>query len=145
MVRRDKLAGHFGDELVEALCDMVGDRWQPSPAPTWVTCVPSLKHPELVPDLARRVAARLQLPFVDAVRKVRHNEAQKAQENAFHQCLNLDGAFDLSGPVRREPVLLLDDVVDSKWTLTVVAALLRQDGVPVVWPVRRLVAATSGD
>ena len=77
-----------------------------------------------------------QLPFVDAVRKVRHNEAQKAQENAVHQCLNLDGAFDLSEPVPCEPVVLLDDVVDSKWTLTVVAALLRQAGVPVVGPSR---------
>ena len=31
-------------------------RWQPQPFPTWVTCIPSLKRPELVPNFAQRLA-----------------------------------------------------------------------------------------
>jgi len=42
------------------------------------------------------------------------------------------------------PVLLVDDVVDSGWTLTVVAALLRQAGSGPVWPVA-LATTSVGD
>jgi ATP-dependent DNA helicase RecQ len=35
---------------------------------------------------------------------------------------------------RREPVLLVDDLVDSRWTLTVAAWLLRSHGSGEVWP-----------
>ena len=123
---------------------MVRRRWRPVPAPTWVTCVPSLQHPNLVPILARAVAAQLQLPYVCAVTKVTANEPQKLQENRYHQYANLDGAFDVASDAPRGPVLLLDDVFDSGWTITVVAALLRRAGVTVVWPVA-LVSATTGD
>ena len=66
----------------------------------------------LVPDLARRVAERLQLPFVSAVVKIRANQPQKLQENRYHQCANLDGVFEVTRGARLGPVLLLDDVVD---------------------------------
>jgi len=45
-------------------------------------------------------------------------------QNRFHQCRNLDGAFKVAGKIRFGPVLLVDDLVDSTWTLTVAAALL---------------------
>ena len=54
------------------------------------------------------------------------NEPQKLQQNRYHQCANLDGVFAISGEALSGPVLLLDDVVDSGWTMTVVAALLRR-------------------
>lgn len=82
--------------------------------------------------------------FVNAVSKVKANEPQKLQENRYHQCANLDGAFEVAHDVLPGPVLLLDDVFDSGWTMTVVAALLRPAGVAAVWPVA-LAAATAGD
>ena len=42
---------HFSDELVEAAAALITN-WGPKPAPEWVTAVPSLRHPELVPDFA---------------------------------------------------------------------------------------------
>jgi ATP-dependent DNA helicase RecQ len=144
IVARDKAAGRFRDDLADAVVEMVRDRWRPVPAPAWVASVPSLRHPDLVPDLARGVAARLQLPYVNAVTKMKSNQPQKLQENRFHQCANLDGAFAVMDRPPDGPVLLLDDVVDSRWTLTVVAALLRRAGVTAVWPVA-LAAATAGD
>lgn len=140
-VVQHKHAGHFGDELVEAMVEMIQQRWQPDPAPTWVCCVPSLRHPEMVPDFARRLAARLTLPFVEAVAKVRDNQPQKGQQNRFHQCRNLDGVFTINQPVPPGPVLLIDDIVDSGWTLTVLAALLQQAGSGAVFPVA--LASTS--
>ncbi len=144
LVADDKHANRFRDELVDAMAEMIRDRWSPQPAPTWVTCVPSRNHPELVPDFARRLAARLKLPFVQAVTKVRNNEQQKLQQNRYHQCHNLDGVFVVIEGIPNGPVLLVDDIVDSAWTMTVVAALLRQAGSGLVWPVA-LATTSAGD
>ena len=62
----------------------------------------------------------------------------------FHQCRNLDGAFKVVGRVPASPVLLIDDVVDSRWTMTVLAALLRHSGSGLVYPVG-LASASTGD
>jgi ATP-dependent DNA helicase RecQ len=144
LVKEDKHAGRFRDELVEAVAEMVRERWQPNPPPFWVTCVPSRNHPELVPDFARHLADRLELPFVDAVSKVRDNAQQKIQQNRFHQCRNLDGVFAVADAIPHEAVLLVDDMVDSGWTMTVVAALLLRSGSGPVWPVA-LASTSSGD
>ena len=135
MVADNKHTGRFSDELVEAMLEMIQQRWQPNPTPRWVCCVPSRNHPELVPDFARRLAARLDLPFVDAISKVKDNQPQKGQQNRFHQCRNLDGAFAVTQLYQGQPVLLVDDIVDSGWTMTVIAALLQQAGSGVVYPV----------
>ena len=134
LVAEDKHSGHFRDELVHTVVEMLKDRWQPTPAPEWVTCVPSLNHPTLVPDFAVRLADALGLPFKPVVKKVKENEPQKVQQNRFHQCRNLDGVFGIEGSVPKGPVLLVDDVVDSGWTLTIAAALLLNAGSGPVWP-----------
>ena len=119
---------------------MIRDRWHPNPAPTWVTCIPSKTHRALVPDFAERLANELGLPFVPVVTKIKDNEPQKRQQNRFHQCRNLDGVFAIHEQVSDQPLLLVDDVADSAWTLTVAAALLRRAGSGPVWP---LALATS--
>lgn len=134
-VADNKHAKRFSDELVEAMAEMIQQRWQPNPAPEWVCCVPSRNHPDLVPDFARRLAERLGLPFLDAISKVKDNQPQKGQQNRFHQCRNLDGVFEVTQFYQGLPVLLVDDIVDSGWTLTVIAALLQQAGSGVVYPV----------
>ena len=144
MVLEDLERGCFRQALVEAVAEMVQARWQPDPRPQWVTCVPSHTQPNLVPDGARRLAAALQVPFEPVVRRIAGNEPQKAQRNRFHQCRNLDGVFRVEGPVPPGPVLVLDDVVASGWTLAVVAALLRQVGSDPVWPVALAAANPRG-
>jgi len=144
IVLEGKHAGHFGDELVSAVADMVKERWRPEPAPTWVTCVPSRRHPELVPTFALHLAERLGLPFVASVTKIRDNEPQKLQQNRYHQCSNLDGVFSVADVRSREPVLLVDDMVDSGWTLAIVSALLLRAGGGPVWPVA-LASTGTGD
>lgn len=133
MVEENKHNNYFSDELVDAMIEMI-QQWQPRPAPKWVCCVPSQRHPALVPDFAQRLAKKLGLPFYDAITKIKNNAPQKEQENRFHQCHNLDGAFDVTQYLD-SPVLLIDDVIDSGWTLTVLSALLQQAGSGVVYPV----------
>lgn len=134
-VADDKHSGYFRDELVGAVAEMIRDRWQPEPAPTWVACIPSVNHPTLVPGFAERLSRELGLPFVPAITKIRENEQQKVQQNRYHQCRNLDGVFGIRPNLPDGPVLLIDDVVDSGWTLTIAAALLRRAGSGLVWPV----------
>lgn len=129
-----KEQSHFDDALVAAMAEMIKARWQPEPKPTWLCCVPSLGHPTLVPDFARRLAAALEIPFVECVSKVRQNEPQKWQYNRFHQCRNLDGVFAVGEGIPSGPVLLVDDMIDSGWTMTVIAALLRRAGSGPVYP-----------
>jgi ATP-dependent DNA helicase RecQ len=122
----------FEDELVTAAARMIREVWKPDVA--WVTCVPSHRHVDLVPSFAGRLAAALELPFVEAVRKVRENEPQKASFNSAQQLRNVWGAFEIQGEVPDGPVLLVDDTVDSRWTLTVIAAALREAGSGPVVP-----------
>ena len=144
VIAEQKAAGHFSDRLVEAAAEMILIRWKPEPLPRWVVAVPSLARPNLVPDFARRLAVELALPFLPAIKKVRPNEPQKMQENRFHQCRNLDGVFRIVGSVPEGPALLVDDVVDSGWTLTVIAALMRQAGSGPVWPFALATANLGG-
>ena len=144
VVAADKHSGRFRDALVEAVAEMLERRWQPDPSPEWVTWVPSLNHPVLVSDFAARLATRLRLPFHAVIRKVRANDPQKNQQNRFHQCWNLDGVFAVPEVVSDAPVLLVDDVIDSGWTVTVLAAILRQSGSGPVFPVALASASTGG-
>ena len=126
---------HFADELVEACVEIMGE-WEMEEKPEWVTCIPSMNHPRLVPDFAKRLAAALDLPFVPAIEKVVDNKQQKFMQNSFQQAKNLDGVFAIDLPEDEEigPCLLVDDMVDSRWTFTVAAALLRQAECEAVYP-----------
>ncbi len=126
----------FADELVDACADMIG-QWKPQPAPQWVTCVPSQRHPDLVPNFAARLANALNIPFIPCVHKVCDNQEQKLMENSFQQVKNLDGVFHIdarSTDITKAACFLVDDIVNSKWTLTLVAALLRKNGCSAVHP-----------
>ena len=135
LVRKGKQSeGRFDDRLVDAVAELISDRWRPEPAPTWVTFVPSRRFPTLVSDFAARLADALGLPCHDAVVQVRDTQPQKSMRNSHQQFRNVDGAFSISGPVPEGAVLLVDDSVDSRWTLTVVGAQLRTAGAGRVFP-----------
>ena len=135
LVRQGKYHdGHFSDDLVAACVKMIQE-WNPQPSPTWVTCVPSLRHPALVPNFAQRLAAALGLPFHMVIAKTDARPEQKTMANSTQQARNIDGSLALNGqPIPPGPVLLVDDMVDSRWTLTVAAWLLRKSGSGAVWP-----------
>jgi ATP-dependent DNA helicase RecQ len=123
----------FADDLVEA-CAVLVREWNPQPVPTWVTCVPSLRHPHLVPDFASRLAVRLGLPFQLVLKKTDDRPEQKTMSNSTQQARNIDGSLAITIPPLTGPVLLVDDMVDSRWTLTVAAWLLRTHGSGAVFP-----------
>jgi ATP-dependent DNA helicase RecQ len=134
LVEAGKNAGRFPDELVQACVDMLG-RWTPRPAPQWVTCIPSLRSPELVPEFAGRLAGALGIPFSPAIVKVNETARQRKMMNSYQQANNLDGAFVVDpAQLLGGPVLLIDDVIDSGWSLAVAGTLLRAAGGGPVFP-----------
>jgi ATP-dependent DNA helicase RecQ len=135
LVRQGKYRDQrFSDELVEA-CVRLAQEWSPQPAPAWVTSIPSLRHPDLVPDFARRLAVALNLPFDAVLEKTDNRPEQKTMANSAQQARNIDGSLRVSAEaIRPAPVLLVDDMVDSRWTLTVAAWLLRSHGSGEVLP-----------
>ena len=125
---------HFADELVEACTTMVNE-WNPTPQPTWVTCIPSRRHPDLVPNFAQRLAVSLNIPFYDVLEKTDDRPEQKSMANSSQQARNVDGSLALkTSEVPDGPVFLVDDMVDSRWTITVATFLLRSNGSGEVFP-----------
>ena len=125
---------HFSDELVAASVRCM-EEWNSHPSPSWVTCIPSRRHPDLVPDFAERLANALGLPFCASLVKSDDRPEQKGMANSSHQAHNVDGSLILlQNSVLPGPVLLVDDMVDSRWTFTIAAALLRQHGCSGVFP-----------
>ena len=119
------------DELLDAV-DKLVRRWQPEVE--WLTTVPSDRRGALLADVARRLGERLGLPVVEALRRTRPAESQRGMENTSQQLRNVLGAFAADGPVPRGPVLLVDDLVDSRWTITVAGVALRDAGSGLVHP-----------
>jgi ATP-dependent DNA helicase RecQ len=144
LVRQGKYQDdHFADDLVTACASMVRE-WDPQPAPTWVTCIPSLRDPKLVQDFAERVARELDLSFQPMISKVAERRPQKTMQNSLQQAHNLDGAFELTGTLPTGAVLLIDDMIDSGWTIAVAAWLLRSHGSGEVYPVALALTGPRG-
>jgi ATP-dependent DNA helicase RecQ len=64
-------------------------------------------------------------------------------ENSAQQARNVEGVFAIRGTVGEGPVLLVDDIVDSRWTVTTIGVLLREAGSGPVFPVA--LATAAGD
>jgi len=110
-----------------------------------VTSVPTRGHSSLVGDFAAAVAAELGLPYVPCLSTGADSQPQRQMQNSVLKLANARAKLRIDGSrVRTGPVLLIDDLVDSRWTLTVGGALLREQGSGPVYPFA-LAAAGAGD
>ena len=134
LVKRDKYSvqKRFCDELVgkstKVLRQLVKEN-----AIEYLTCVPSLRS-DLVLDFSKRVAESLGLKFVELLKR-NDTRQQKEMQNSSHQCRNAMRSFGLlEDAIVPSKVLLVDDVVDSKWTLTACGYYLSEGGCEEVYP-----------
>lgn len=135
MVKQGKYVhGFFPDELVEASAKLITTTWQPKPFPAWVTAIPSQRHPNLVPNFARALAKALHIPYLDVFIRVKEPPEQKGMANSYYQARNVLSSLQLKGRINPGPVLLVDDIVDSRWTLTVAGYLLLTNHSGPVFP-----------
>ncbi|MBW6465448.1 MAG: RecQ family ATP-dependent DNA helicase [Brevefilum sp.] len=126
--------GHFNEELITASAQLIKADWRPDPFPRWVTAIPSHRHPNLVPEFARALAKALEIPFYEILQRVSNPPEQKSMENSLFQSKNVLNSLKVKGKIPSMPVLLVDDIVDSRWTLTMAGYLLIQNGSGPVFP-----------
>jgi ATP-dependent DNA helicase RecQ len=97
----------------------------------------------LVADFAARLGDRLGLPVVESLVRVEQRPKQKTMENRCQQARNVVGSLDVVS-VEEGPVFLIDDMVDSRWTFTVLGSQLRSNGAGEVYPVALADTSQSG-
>ena len=141
-VRAGRTNNRYSDELVEAAAQALERYWhQAGIQLSGLTAIPSQRRPALVPDFAARLAGRLGLPFVMVLTHQTLHPPQSEMRNSFQQAANVLGKFALKTQLKGKPILLVDDIVDSKWTLTAVGDLLQRNGSGFVFPF--VLAATN--
>lgn len=126
------LHGYFDEQLVEASYELLKDFVLENEI-KWVTSVPSKRRPNLVKDFAIRIAERLGITYREALEKVQDVRCQKELNTNYYQFQNANDSFEVT-QVIGENVLLVDDMVDSKWTLTTCGYKLRKAGSGRVFP-----------
>ena len=130
------------DELREAVVQVLRD-WahgdDPWPQrPVAVVTLGSSRRPELVHSIAAHVATVGRLPLLGSLPVTagadagRANSAQRVR--ALHDAIILPTELAATMSTLAGPVLLVDDLVDSGWTMTLASRLLRQAGAPAVLP-----------
>jgi ATP-dependent DNA helicase RecQ len=117
--------------------------------PVAVAYVASRRRPTLVRSLAEHIAAVGRLPLIGAVEptEAAPPSGGGARGNSAQRVRSLQGAFALAPDLAAAasgltgPVLLVDDLVDSGWTITMAARELRQAGAPGILPLALAVSA----
>ena len=136
------LDGYFSDELVDASVKILSEFIKNNNI-EWITPVTSKRHPQLVPDFAKRLADRLNIGYFEGIKKF-NAEEQKKFENSDGQYKNANDSFEII-QVKKENILLVDDMVDSRWTFTVCAMKMREMGSGDIYPFALANTAGRGD
>ena len=142
-VRKGKYVdGYFADELVDASAKILSEFIKNNNI-EWITPVTSKRHPKLVPDFAKRLADRLCIGYFEGIKKL-DAEEQKKFENSDGQYKNANDSFEII-QVKKENILLVDDMVDSRWTFTVCTMKMREMGSGDIYPFALANTAGRGD
>ena len=122
------------DEVLRAVVEVLKG-WGWEQRPTGIVAVPSRAHPLLVSSLAARLAEVGRLPLLGTLDLVRDTPAG-GRSNSAQRLRAVHGAFAVPGGTVLDgsPVLLVDDRVDTGWTLTEAARVLREAGAGPVLP-----------
>lgn len=124
--------GFFCDRLVEKSAQLLFDFVNEHNI-TALTYVPSLRS-TIVYDFAKKLALKLDIPCLALLNKT-DSLQQKDMENSSFQCENAQKSFLLADDVNvPDNILLVDDMVDSKWTLTVCGNILAEAGAEHIYP-----------
>ena len=120
---------------VLAACVRVLADWGWAERPVAVVAMPSRSQPQLVGSLARGIADVGRMPLLGALDLVDGGPTGRARRQQRVPARRGLGAVQRRRSRRAGgPVLLVDDLVDSRWTITVAARELRGAGATEVLP-----------
>ncbi|MEU8802616.1 RecQ family ATP-dependent DNA helicase [Spirillospora sp. NPDC048819] len=137
---RDLFAADDSDvpaDLVDAVVKVLA-AWDWPARPTGVVTIGSRSRPRLVGTFGHRIAEIGRLPYLGELAPIgepvprRHNSAQRLS-SVWH---TLTVPTDLAAALRENqgPLLLVDDRVETGWTMTVATRLLKQSGATQILP-----------
>ncbi|MFB7411576.1 RecQ family ATP-dependent DNA helicase [Streptomyces sp. NPDC056202] len=151
--------GQVPDDVVQAVVHVLAD-WAKGPGgwasgapdaparPASVVTVASHRRPRLVGSLGQRIAEIGRMPLLGSVEYAPEAEdVRLSRTNSAQRVVGLQRTLTVSAELGEQlaaaggPVLLVDDLSDSGWTLAVAARLLRRAGAEGVYP---LVLAVQG-
>jgi ATP-dependent DNA helicase RecQ len=122
-------------EVIDGLVGVLGRWGWPQGRPVGIVPAPSRRRRALVDGVAAALGRIGRLPVLPLFERSPAEAPFQAElENSAHLCRNVLGGFVLAGSPPEGPLLLLDDVTGSGWTLTVLSALLREAGAGPVYP-----------
>ncbi|TDB96660.1 RecQ family ATP-dependent DNA helicase [Actinomadura sp. 7K534] len=137
---RDLFAGgdtDVPDDLVNAVVKVLA-AWDWPARPTGVVTIGSRSRPRLVGTFGHRIAEIGRLPYLGGLTPLgdpiprRHNSAQRLR-SVWH---SLAVPTDLSEALAATPgpILLVDDRIETGWTMTVATHLLKESGAAQILP-----------
>jgi ATP-dependent DNA helicase RecQ len=136
--------GPVPDDVVAAVVKVLA-AWNWAQRPAAVIAVPSRTRPQLITSLAGQLARIGRMPFLGALECAGKASAAR-QHNSAQRLRGVWASITVPDAMRAElarldgPVLLVDDRVETGWTMTVAAMRLREAGAAAVLP---LVLATA--
>ncbi|VEG38597.1 ATP-dependent DNA helicase RecQ [Mycolicibacterium flavescens] len=129
----DEPDAEASDDVVQAAVQVLA-AWDWKNRPTAVMGLDSETHPLLITSLARALARLGRLTDLGVLRYAPGRRPVTAANSAYRVAA-LNGAWEIPDlPGLDGPVLLVDDVTDTGWTLTMASRLVRSAGAPEVLP-----------
>jgi ATP-dependent DNA helicase RecQ len=136
------------DQVIDALITVLAS-WEWDERPTRVVTLPSLSRPALITSVGERIAQVGRLAYLGPLSYAgpagtgprRHNSAQRLS-SVWRALIVSESVREALGSTKPGPVLVIDDRIETGWTMTVAAKLLREAGAPAVLPLA--LAVTTG-
>ena len=124
------------DDVVAAAVKVLAS-WEWDTRPTAVMALDSVRHPLLISSLARKLAELGRLTDLGTLEYAPGRRPVTAANSAYRVAALRDSWLPPDSSTIRAaggPVLLVDDLADTGWTLTMAARVVRAAGAPQVLP-----------
>jgi ATP-dependent DNA helicase RecQ len=135
-------------QVIDAVVKVLAD-WDWERRPAAVATLPSRTRPTLITSLGQRIAAIGRLRYLGALAYTSGDGSGPRRHNSAQRLRSLWSALEVPAELRDAiagypggPVLLIDDRIETGWTMTVAAKLLLEAGAPAVLPL--VLAITTG-
>jgi ATP-dependent DNA helicase RecQ len=122
--------------------------WDWAERPAGVLTLPSRTRPRLIASLGQQLASIGRLPYLGALGYTDDSGPGPRRHNSAQRLCSLWHAFEVPDEVRAAigaldgPVLVVDDRIETGWTMTVAARLIREAGASAALPLA--LAVSSG-
>jgi ATP-dependent DNA helicase RecQ len=137
--------GPLPDQVINGVVPVL-TAWDWAERPTGIVTLPSRNRPQLITSLGQRIAAIGRLPYLGALEYTSPDGTGPRTHNSAQRVRSLWNAFTVPDELAQAlasgdgPVLLIDDRIETGWTMTVAAKLLQDAGAPAVLPLVLAVA-----